>query len=94
MPAAACHGCKPAELRQFLALNAVLRPKTGGLSPNLAVCWRAQRMEGKTLSSTDTVENNPQPDEAQAVARRPRSHPITITKVMITKVTTTSMARF
>src|ERR1039458_5059784 len=23
-------------------------------------------MEGKTLSSTDTVENNPQPDEAQA----------------------------
>ncbi len=42
-------------------------PKEAVYPPVWRFVWRTQRMEGKTLSSTGTVENNSQPDEAQAV---------------------------
>ena len=64
---AAAGSCNLLIRRQFFSLESRFFALKQAVYPPLwHLVWRAQRMEGTTLSSTGTVENNPQPDEAQA----------------------------
>jgi trigger factor len=51
-----------------------LRLKTGDLSPFWQLVKRTERMEGKTLSSTETVESNSQPEEAAVIESHDHAH--------------------
>jgi hypothetical protein len=67
VPVAAAGSCNLLIRRQFFSLESRFFALKQAVYPPLwHLVWRAQRMEGTTLSSTGTVENNPQPDEAQA----------------------------
>jgi trigger factor len=50
---------------------AVCSPETAVCTPVPTVCWRVLRLEGKTLSSTDAVENNSPSEAAQATETSP-----------------------
>src|ERR1039458_6636741 len=50
---------------------AVGGPETAVCTPVPTVCWRVLRLEGKTLSSTDAVENNSPSEAAQATQTSP-----------------------
>ena len=42
--------------------------------PTCHAVWRASRLEGETLSSTDTVENNPTPETSEATHEQDLAH--------------------
>ena len=60
------------ELRYFFRLAALACLQGSSLARQFV--WRQERLEGETLSPTDTVESNPQPETAEAASAHDHSH--------------------
>jgi len=65
-----------------------------GNRPKWQFDWRPERLEGKTLSSADTLENTPQPDAVEATIMKVMTTKVTITTTKATTTRAISMARF